>query len=271
MTNHFTDLGFDVHEADDLTDLLLHAANVADEFPLESGGQLLRWAVGAGIELWIQVHPNGELVGVHPFFLGPTRLRFRLTRLDASLGGPQDGAMMGWVLSPTDSDPDAPGAYPMRYDLPAYPLGEEEIREGEVYELQAAAFADEIALFEDENEFDAAQDTEARFAVQSFVPIGLIPPENEGEDEDDPYGEGLLQEKEAFQPVAEAIFSGTVSRCEKRINPFTQKPFWWLQVATYESEYDIVADPALMDRDPKPGDIVQGQFWLAARITDQPM
>ncbi|MBW3624527.1 MAG: hypothetical protein KY468_14065 [Armatimonadetes bacterium] len=285
MTNHFTDLGFEVAEADDLTELLRQAAHDADEFPLDGGGSLLRWAVGAGIELWIQVHITGELIGVHPFFLGPTRIRFLVESLDATPGGDLDGALMGWVapecqvesdeeseVAPEeDLELDAPGAYPMRFDLPAYPLATEEVREGVVVELQVAAFADEIALFGNEEEFYAAQDADAQFAVQSFVPLGLFPPGDLSEEdleEEDRFGEALLRVRGDYQPVAQALFSGTIQRCEKRINPFTQHPFWWLQVKTYRAEYDAVVDPTLLARDPLPGDIVQGQFWMAARITE---
>jgi hypothetical protein len=266
MTNHFTDLGFDVLEASDLTDLLAQGAGSADDIPLDSGGSLLRWAVGAGIELWIQVLPTGELVGVHPFFLGPSRIKFRIARVDVSRHEVEDGALMGWVSPGADPDVN-PGAYPMRFDLPAYPLGVEGADDGDVRELQVAAFADEIAVYRDEKEFMEAQDLDAEFSVRSFVPIGLIPPEEE-EEEEDPFGEGLLQYNPDFQPVAEALFSGEITRCEKRINPFTRNPFWWLQVSTYASEYDVVADAALLDREPQPGDIIQGHFWMAARLTD---
>src|SRR5947199_273616 len=216
MTNHFTDLGFDVVEATDLTDLLLRAAGTADEFPLDSGRSLLRWAVGAGIEFWIQVNPFGELVGVHPFFLGPTRLNFRVTRVDVQTGAPQDGSLMGWVAPELSENNEIPGAYPLRLDLPAYPLGTDGLDEGAVTELQVAAFAEEIALYADEAEFNAAQDSEAQFAIQSFVPIGLLPPDGDDDfNEEDAFGESLLRPDPGYLPAAEALFSGTILRSER--------------------------------------------------------
>jgi hypothetical protein len=159
----------------------------------------------------------------------------------------------------------------MRFDLPSHPLKSEVIREGSILELQVAAFADEIALYKNEEDFNAAQDTEAQFSVQSFVPIGLFPPGELPDEEDlvddDRFGEALLKIRGDYQPVAQALFSGVVHRCEKRINPFTQGAFWWLQVETYAAEYDVVVDPSLLQEEPAPGDIVQGQFWMAARIT----
>ncbi len=276
MTNHFTDLGFEVAEAEDLTELLTQLSGGSDEFALDSGAALLRWGVGAGIELWVQVHPSGEIVGVHPFFLGPSRTFFLVESVEVSLSEAMDAALMGWVSPserPGEPGEEDPGAYPMRFDLPQYPLNVEFAEPGTVCELQVAAFADEIALYASEEEFLAAQDEDAPFAVKSFVPLGLIPPdtlEDDGETREEAGRINLLQavSESDFEPRAEALFSGVISRCEQRVNPFSQRPFWWMQVSTWGAEYDCIADPDLLSRAPQTDDIVQGHFWMAARVTE---
>jgi hypothetical protein len=89
-------------------------------------------------------------------------------------------------------------------------------------------------------------------AAESLIPSGLF------------HAEGGA--KEPLQ--AEAIFNGHILAAERRTNPDTSQDFYWCLVQTYGATIDVVADPVLIDEEPRVGGILSGSFWLSGRIVD---
>jgi hypothetical protein len=69
-------------------------------------------------------------------------------------------------------------------------------------------------------------------------------------------------------PEPHALIAGQVVDASVRANAITGKPFLWALVDTVGGTYDVVIDPALLQRSPRAGDIVSGWFWLSGRLAE---
>lgn len=73
MTDHVTALGFGSLSLPDFEALIYHAVEQGSPL-LSPHGSYVRWAPGAGVELWALADRTPQLVGAHPHFRGATRL-----------------------------------------------------------------------------------------------------------------------------------------------------------------------------------------------------
>ena len=68
-------------------------------------------------------------------------------------------------------------------------------------------------------------------------------------------------------PTAYADFVGKIESAELRTNAAGGGKFWSMVVRTYaNSTIDVVVDKKSLKRDPAPGQIVAGRYWLSARL-----
>src|SRR5690349_10696740 len=82
-------------------------------------GRYLRWDAGGGAQLWLQTAPDGSIVGLHPHFEGPARMRARLTaRILRPDQSPLDGAFQ--ALAAPEATEDGHRRYPFVFDSPAF-------------------------------------------------------------------------------------------------------------------------------------------------------
>jgi hypothetical protein len=123
--------------------------------------------------------------------------------------------------------------------------------------VDIAAFSYEPSVFADEAAFSKSQAKEkVAYAANFFVPSGSFRESMGGAMPDD-----------SKRPLAYADFAGTVLKAELRTNVYGGK-YWWTPVKTYAGAvFDVVMDPTSVKEDPKPGSIVEGRFWLSARIS----
>lgn len=246
MPSHLSTIGFSVSSEADFIDLAERAAaqslrvRVAD-------GIYLRWSCASGAELWLQLDPTGDLIGMNPHFAGRNTVRVGLTAtVGRSEDTPLDGAYHGWV-EPQSEDP-ASGAYPLVFDCPSFAT-HVDLALPSVAEVQLTAFAHELSVYDTEAEFEAGQTEEPRFAAESFIPAGLIAAKGE---EDAP-------------PEAYAILTGRVLAAERRRNSMSGASFYWASVRCLAATYDIVADSVLVEQPPRAGGVISGAFWFSGR------
>jgi hypothetical protein len=57
-----------------------------------------------------------------------------------------------------------------------------------------------------------------------------------------------------------------VQKTERRRNPETGQEFTWALISTAGGAFDLVADETVLPRPLAPGMIVEGEFWLCARL-----
>lgn len=242
MASHLSDIGFPVRGTGDIEELVQRAT--------EEGGlsePYIRWAPGQGVELWLQVTPEGEVVGFNPHFAGAGRMRIGGVQLISSEEFPLDGCIHGWA-DPEDEEAES-GLFPLVIDIPDFEHVRGRIATGEAVTVQVAAFAHELSCYASDEAFDAAQEQGFKWAPEAFMPMGLFGPD--GED---------------VPPRAEALLSGHVRQAELRTNPVTGEPFHCLSVQTLGGVVDVVADPSVVDGAPVVGGVVQGTFWLSGRV-----
>lgn len=243
MPSHFTSLGLEINSKEIFFEYY-NRAQREGQCVLTPKGSYHVLKMGSGVELWGQSDHQENPLGMNPAFLGNSRMRIRIEsviRRDA--GTSMDGALYAWA------DPDEKGkggAYPFVFDLPNFSLVED-LSIPQVVDAQISAIAHEVEIFANEDAYFAAQSDEVKFAVESFIPSGMM-------------------ETGAGEHEAMAMFSGTVMACETRQNDLTQNPFVWAKVKTLGGEIDVIMDMTFATPDLVVGSIVRGTFWLSGRI-----
>ena len=242
MPSHFSSIGLLVESEDDLRSIVESVGSDSISLP-SANGNYFQWASPCGAELWIQANNENEIEGVNPHFAGPARLK---ARLNTYYPDSMDGAFHAWA-DPEDNELE--GAYPLYFDAPDASR-HQNLELPRIVEIQVAAFAHELTVHDDLDAFNRSQtDEELKFASESFIPSGLFGADDEG-------------------ARAEAFFTGTVIASKLKTNPLHGHHYWWALVRSLGGEFDVVADPELVDQPIQVGNILQGSFWLSGRIQE---
>jgi hypothetical protein len=248
MPSQFSAVGFHVTSGEDLASLASSVADKADKISAR-GGQYLRWAPPSGEQLWLQLKPSGDAMGMNPHFAGksviPVALEARVARKTHT---PLDGTFLAWA-NPT-AGAETGGDYPFAFDCPdAGTLADLPLPA--VVVAQIAAFAQEVSVFDTEALYAASQAAQGmNFESRSFIPSGLITPDGRPIDPPEPH----------------ALLVGVVVEAEERRNTVTGRPFWWALVETVGGTFDAVIDPDLLPTPPVAGNVLSGWFWLSGRL-----
>ncbi len=251
ITSDFETIGFSVRSPEEFEHVAAEAIETGEHIRSRRG-YYVRWAPGAGAELWIHVNRRGEIVGCDPHFAGPARLRVRVTELRFDRRSPLTGSLHCWS-EPEDDDSEG-GLYPFVADVPGFDLIRDRLVCPLIVTLQVAAFPRELHCFADDDEFDAHQPTEHKLAPEAFLSAGLI---------DEALGHGS---KALPGSPATAVFAGHVQQAEMRTNPATGNPLHCMSVRTYGGTFDVVASPDMVRKELVPGGVVYGLFWLSALV-----
>ena len=250
MPSHLTTLGFPVTTEKDFRHYVFEASEFGQKLESPNGSYTM-WALGNGIELWVQTNLHKRILGMRPHFSGHSRMKVglsrRIVRSDQSI---LDGTLYAWADPQVEEDAES-GSYPFVFDLPDYDL-HCTIRIPGPATIQLAAFAHELQGFLNEDAYNAAQGNDIKFAAESFIPSGLFAPGSGG---------GRRE-----QPEAMAIFSGRVLVTQILTNPVTSQRFYWARVRTLGGEVDVVADPQVVRGKVVKGGIIKGTFWLSGRL-----
>ena len=247
MPSHLSSLGFPIHTEDDFRHLALQAIESGEPIQADPG-TYIRWRAGAGAEVWVQMSQNQTIMGLNPHFTGDTVRRVGLTgRITRPDDSPFDGGFYGWAAPQTD-DPES-GNYPFVFDTPDYLLYQA-VKLPTILDIQLAAFAHEVSVYPNEAAYDAAQDSDIKFAPESFIPSGLF----------------TSEEQAPPAPQAHAMFTGRVLQASVVTNAITSALFYTAKVHTLGGDVDVVMDPELVDGPPTKGGILTGSFWLSGRL-----
>jgi hypothetical protein len=297
MPSHLSDIGFPLETDEDFYKAFESTAENGEAVTTPAG-TYLRWTVGGGPELWAQIDPDDNAVGLNPHFAGEARMRVAVVaRVERIPGNPMDGSFYAWAepyevmreqWDDTGEDEERAvsdryeGEYPFIFDVPDrgfYDTLELPL----IVPVQLSAFSHGLRAFASDAEFDEAQPPDLRLAPESFIPTGLFVPEDEEladvefegeafedeETEDETPAEAGEEEddlKVLDDPRAEAVISGHVLDTQIRVNRATGQPYLWARVKTLGGEIDIVADPETVQGDVTVGGVVQGEFWLSGRL-----
>jgi hypothetical protein len=250
VPSHFSTLGFQIEREQDFVSLAEQVAAEAESIKVKDG-TYLRWTGAGGEELWLQLNAQDEVVGMHPHFSGPSRIKARVTgRVRRADDTDLDGAFHAWA-APNDDSVEH-GVYPFVFDVPDACVYSDFDVPG-IALAQVAAFAHELSFFESEAAFQASQaSAELKFGSKSFIPSGLFDDGDGGE------------------PQAHAMFTGEVVEAATRLNRISGRSFYWALVETLGGRYDVVIDKSLLAAQPVAGGVLSGTFWLSGRLISYP-
>lgn len=247
---YFDCVGFHFHKAADLQALAEKAARSGRALATEPGFGLRRWEVGEGVELWAEVGPSGESLGVLPFYRPHLTHRAAVVDLGEDPDHPEEGWAELW-LDPTDPSEPYTGRFPLVCDLvdylsvagrlPSLPA---------VVEAQLVCFADSLVAYQDALDWAAGQHgTGFRLPPRSFASTWHT----------------AVDEGPRERPEATAWVAGSVRWVERRTNPLTQQRFFHLALDVGEVEMELVA-PESLAGDLQPGWLVQAGCWVLGRF-----
>jgi hypothetical protein len=245
MASHMSSLGFRFSTEQEFVDLAMTAATQGEPVQF-SGGTYYRWSPAGGVELWAQVDEDGQIIGLNPHFSGAARMLVKLIeRVAREDDSPLDGAFYGWA-DPVEDDLED-GEYPFAFDAPDFKR-HDELTLPAIVNVQLAAFAHELRAFENDEAFQAGETSEAgetfKMAAESCIPSGTF---------SDP-------------PESTVIFNGHVLETAQLTNPHTERTFYWARVRTLGGEFDVVADPEIVEGAIVVGGVIGGSAWLSGRI-----
>ena len=247
--SHFSAIGFPVTSYDELLNLGNRLLSTGTPISVR-GGNYVHCTTSSGAELWLQTNRKNELIGVHPHFAGQSTVRVGLTNsFSRPQSSPLDGSFHGWANPPED-DPTS-GDYPFVFDAPNY-LTYGRVKIPCEVRAQIAAFAEEISVCNSVEEFNNSRTGNLKFASQAFIPVGLF----------------QAEQSPAVLPEALAFFSGHIKGCTKKINEVTELPFWHFEVDSFGGAFEVVADPSIVEVEPRVGGVLSGTFWLSGRLTE---
>ncbi len=252
MASHLSSIGFPVQTEQDLYALAEKISQKATPHEVAQG-YYLSYQDPSGAAIWLHADQDRQIAGMNPHFVGPSVMPLKIVRsMHREKDHPFDGAYFAWV-APEEEHDHQEGAYPLLFDAPDF-LRHQKLKWPATLMVQIAAFAHELDVFASDEAWKQKSKEKPQTAAESFIPAGLFPPDGQAA---------------AATPSAHALITGHVLDAQKRTNQMTGKAFWWLQVQSYAAVYDVVADPALLKSDPKPGCVVKGSFWLSGVIMDQ--
>lgn len=251
MPSHFSCIGFPVPNMQAYWTLARKAAAEGVRMPAPDGSALVRWAPERGPELWTQIDPSGEIIGMTPFFSTGVPSRIAVTGFGEAPEDPMDGWIDGW-LEPSEEDEPFSGAFPLRVDLVNYALIRTHLGPvPHVHLAEVIALAHEVDLYPDDAAYLEGQGDIHRLPVQSFVSAAHF-------GVDDPTA---LNE-------ATAVASGYVREAQRLTNTLTAASFWWIRVATSGATVNIFVDPEMVPHEPRAGQVLSGGFWILGRLLD---
>lgn len=269
MTDHFSVIGFRSNSAEELAELVSTLPEAGGHSQPCGPGYYYRWHSESGSELWVHLarDPHGgdeklTIVGVTPFFQGSGRMPVRVMKKRQR---PDDNAFEGTVFVEI-----APGPRPHQcatvalLDVVDYAVWAN--RAGPfLADAQITAFTHELSVFPNEEAFVALQaDEQVKFTAESFFASGLF------SSADRPGGHAVFHDPNAdeFNAPSRAFFTGRILMAEKRQNTVTGQTFQTALVKTLGGTIDLVCDETQVQGLLRPDFIVQGEFWLCARLVD---
>lgn len=243
-----TSIGFDVHSREDFESLAEYALTTGERIKTKKG--IYSYAQPSkGIELWLQLNKRNEIIGLNPHYSGSSKIKVGITNeLIADSNSILDGSFHAWA-DPKDESVES-GSYPFVFDMPNR-ANYGEVLVPQILNIQLTAFAHELSVYDNEEEFNNFQDSDLKFAAESFIPSGLF-----GNEE---------------TPSATAVFTGRVIETSNIKNEHTGVTFCWVLVKTLGGEVDVVADKELINKEIITGGIISGSFWLSAKFLDNPV
>jgi hypothetical protein len=248
MPSQFSAIGFSITSGEDLAALASRVAGEAERISTPPG-DYLKWASPSGEQLWLQISPDGDAMGMSAHFAGKSAMRLAVeARVTRPSHTPLDGTFLAWANPPAGAA--TGGDYPFAFDCPDAATHLDLALPATVT-AQIAAFAQEISLYESADAYSSSQAAQGVSSPsRSFIPSGLLDPTGEPRNPPEPH----------------ALIAGHVLESGVQVNVISGLQYCWALVDTVGGTFDAVIDPDLLSEPPRAGNVVAGWFWLSGRL-----
>ncbi len=246
--NNLYNIGFRIHDAGNIAKLLVSLTKKGTR--IKAGKySYMRYTDTSGAEIWTLLNRLGQIVFVYPHFNTKRKRKIRLTG-EIKLQNRFPGGGFTALAITTGQRSFENGEFTLAFEAPDFYTYGKLVFPQEV-EVQLTAFAQKILYIGNEKNFYRYQKNEPKWASRSFIPVGLFDPSDGREEK---------------IPEALALFAGFVKDYSVLHNSYTGDSFLWILVDTYGGEIDVVAAWEQMEKLPKIGEVIFGQFSLSGRI-----
>ena len=226
MPSQFSTIGFSITSGEDLAALASEVADKADRISTPPG-EYLKWAPPSGEQLWLQISPEGDAMGMSAHFAGKSSIRVAIeARVTRPSHTPLEGTFLAWANPPAGSA--VGGDYPFAFDCPDAATHLDLALPATVT-AQVAAFAQQVSLYDSPAAF-ASSGRQGEHPSRSFIPSGLVSPSGEP----------------VSPPESHALIAGHVLEADTRVNAVSGTPYWWALVDSLGGTFDVVIDPELL-------------------------
>jgi hypothetical protein len=153
LPSQFSTIGFRVSSGEDLAALASRVADRAERISTPPG-EYLKWAPPSGEQLWLQITPGGDAMGMNAHFAGKSSIRLAVeVRVARPSHTPLDGTFLAWANPPAGA---TGGDYPFAFDCPdaATHL---DLPLPATVTAQMAAFAQDVSLYESAAAYASSQ------------------------------------------------------------------------------------------------------------------
>ena len=246
--SNLSDIGFPTPSEQAVNEMIMKVLDLARPVQCPRGFYL-KYVDPSGAEIYLQGNFQQELLGFNPHFAGKSRRAVNLARMIERDSSELDGGFYAWANPAGEK-----GEYPFVFDVPDFRT----VEAGDLprpAEIQLTAFAsNDFKIYENDDDYQAAQQSELKYASKMFVPTGLFSFDEKDQSVD----------LSVVRPVG--MFAGEIREAETKRNELSGENFYWLLIETLGGAVDVVVDPKYVASEPSPGGIVSGQFWLSGKI-----
>jgi hypothetical protein len=258
--SHFTMAGFsiDTASADTLGRTTMEFASICNPAPIADRflSCTIKDPSGAELRVGMEKAADGraQIFTVNPAFAGEGHVEIKV---GADISDPQH--------KPFEINMNAKFAdnqTPIVFSL-ADPVEAPTFVPGAKLDVDITGFSFNAKIYADEAAYLAAQrvaqrnaKTSLSFAPNYFIPSGMFFEHVGGAMPDD-----------SKVPTPYADLAGTIQSASLRDNAAGKGAFWAIAIKSFDDAvFDIVLDPREVLTPPKAGQIVEGRFWLSARL-----
>jgi hypothetical protein len=261
MFSRMNTLGFLVTTARDFRHYVFQASEFGRKIETSNGSYTF-WEIGNGIELWVQTNLHKRIIGMNPHFHGSARVRAELLKSVSRPGqSVLDGAFYAWA-NPS-ANPSV--AHPFVFDLPDYDTYTNLLLPTTTT-VQLAAFAQELYAFPDITAFQAWLSTRQRNDKGKILERAWTNNTDCTQCLVVPHGLYTPSGKLTAHPPAQLVLRGHIQQTLYRTNPVTRQKFYWALINALGYEFDMVADPQIVQGTLIDGGFIHGLFRLSGRL-----
>lgn len=240
-----------------------------------AGGEYRIWRSPAGAEIWLHypdrdqgrtrpatgvargdsspktLDPIDDLAGLSVVHGGKSDVRMRLVRtISTATANPLDGAAIAMLGSRRPQDK----PIPFTFELLGY--GAERVGRPVDVRVQVTALAQRVWGYPTEAAYLAATPS------RRLIGRGGVADVTPGDLPDVPL---------VYRPKPGSLWlaTGDVVKSMRLINPVTQAPYYWINLATDRGTFDLIASPDAIEGDISDGHVVQALVSVTGRIIER--